>query len=262
LSDKLFDNRAPSASNDNGNRAADNANDDNSSELDYIALLKEQGRPVDQAALAKSKYHADMTIEQLKAELNGLRSDLDNRLSYEDLMDQIKKMTPTSKTVLPDESEQGLDNNEGINNKTSPDDLQRLIRDTLKQESARAQAENNILQAKKALEQAWGRSYQSALLAKTEELGVSKEFLEQMAAQSPKLLLKTLGVENARPGMFNEDTPPRTSVEPRVGNQNSNTKNYKHFENIRKTDPRAYWSPQVQREMHKQAAAQGESFYR
>ena len=70
MSDKLFGN-APLTS----VKETTPPVDDNNQEVDYIELLKKQGRPVDDKSLAKKAVHSDQHIANLESELAGMRQD-------------------------------------------------------------------------------------------------------------------------------------------------------------------------------------------
>ena len=247
----------------------DNNNDNNEDNVDYVELLKKQGREITIEALAKKGVHADRKIEELLAELNTLKTDLDKRLSYEDLMDQIKKLEqvvqrkPDSRNL--GEQDQEEDDGEEVVRKggavkqLSQEDIKKFIQETLTTTQTQRVQENNVNSVKEALEKAWGRNYQGTLAAKAKELGASNEFLENMAATHPKLLLKTLGVETVVVG--DDAAPPRSTVDMnRGGFRNSGTKNWAYYEKIRKADPGQY--RKLQPEMHRQAAKMGQDFYK
>ena len=90
---------------------------------------------------------------------------------------------------------------------------------------------------------------------KAQELGVSVEFLQSVAAQSPKAFLAQLGLDNT-----SNQAPvvaPRNDINPRALNETSGRVKegtYAYYENIRKTDPKAYYSPKIQIEMHRNVA--------
>lgn len=260
MSDKLFSDtpRAPV-------RTVDStpASDTNSENIDYIAALSKDGKPPDLNALAKKAYHADAHVRNLEQENEGMRKELDQRLSYEDLIDQIKAMRESKPGTPPVETPEHV---EKPNAALTPEQLSKLVRDTLNQESTRRTAEQNTSEVKKTLEQQWGRDYQRKLLDKASELGVTQAFLEQTAATSPQALYRLVGAAeapNPRAAEQNNSAPPHSTIDGnKLPNNRVTGKRLKDFDELRKTDPRTYWSAKFQSELHKLARDSGEDFYK
>ena len=92
--------------------------------------------------------------------------------------------------------------------------------------------------------------------AKAAELGVSVQWLLDIAVQSPKAFFNTTGLETqSRPSA----QAPRTEVNPLALKATDNSeKGYgtkEYFDNIRRENPAKYWDPSVQNAIFKAAQA-------
>jgi hypothetical protein len=255
MSDQLFGGKAA---------ASPNADDNSDEGIDYIQALSKNGKAPDAAELAKGKYHADIHIARLEREQAEMRKDLEARLSYEALMDQIKELqkSPASNS---NPNQHLNDRGENVNEKPnamSQEEIARLIKETLNQESSQRTQSQNIATVIDQLKASWGNNYENVLLQKAQELGVSKEYMQNLAATAPKAFLASVGIGATAPkGNAGFDGPPRSNV----NTQNfgsKNVKNYAYFQKLRKDDPSAYHHVSTQKEMHKLAAEMGDSFYR
>jgi hypothetical protein len=245
----------------------DNTND----EVDYVSLLKEAGKPTDAVALAKKAVHADRTIEAQKLRLQELEQELTKRLSYEDLRDtlvkaNVAKPNNASKPIITDDEDEDHSRVED-DSKTKVTDIRKLVQDVINQEATKNSARQNVAQVVDTLKSTWGSNYEATLRLKAREIGVSEGFLETLAAEQPKALLRLVGID-IEPKKDNATfmAPPKSSPDvPRSPNGNNNPsgyKGYKYYEDMRKKDPKAYWTGRVQNELMRAASVLGDDFYK
>jgi len=230
--------------------------------VDYVAKVKEKFKKedgsIDHEALLLGKAESDRFIDQLKEETKGLRNELNSRVTVEESLSKLLERS-TSNNNAP-RVEERLPNNtppppvnesKGI----SKDELMSLVKEALETESSKAKKQANIASAVQELESVFGNNYANHLQKKAQELGVSIEFFDKLASESPKALLSLVAerkVDN------NLSTPPNGSA---INAPGSGGKTYKYYQNLKKADPKAYWSPAVQNEMYQNAAKLGHKFY-
>lgn len=237
---------------------------------DYVEHFTKDGKAPTVEDLAKGKYHADKHIQTLESTLAGLRKELDTRLTYEEVLEQIRASqgsgnSNNSSSGSPDSNE-GNEGNEPNNPRPNQEglrkeDLASMVRDILNQESQSRTREQNIRSVVQELQKTWGPGYESVLAQKANELNASPDFLNQVAASNPKAFFQLVGVsqqqqQGSRPNLF---TPPTTSVNSAASDKGgtANSRRMAELKKMRKEDPRAYWSPAVQREIMKIAAESG-----
>jgi hypothetical protein len=217
--------------------------------------------------LAKAKLEADRFIEQLKNENAGIRQELSTRQTLEELMDKVssRERVPESTNTGHNQSQGGGDGQNGASKAFTEEDIARLVEERLSaSEKARVHTAN-LETVQKALVASFGSDYVTHLKAKASELGVSEEYLNTMAKETPKAFLKLVEVDGApkgtTPALF---SPPATHGLPSSNKQGfTPTGNRKQswYEDLRKRNPTEYWSPATQNRMHQEALSLGESFF-
>jgi hypothetical protein len=210
--------------------------------------------------LAAGKLEADEYIEQLKREQAEMREELNRRLAVEDqlrvLEEQRRQSANNQEVKTPPASEPAL----------SKDDLVALVRQVNQEDQSTAQNSRNLQSVLDKLIDTYGDAdkAKAAVAAKAEELGVSPQFLQEVAMKSPKAFLKQLDLDEqprSTPAGTQSTVTPAT-LDRTVGAPKPGT--YKYYENIRKTDPATYFKPEVQTQLHKDAQAardRGEDFF-
>lgn len=200
--------------------------------------------------LARSKAHADKTIADREAELAQLREDLNTRLSVEEQLKQFQKAT----TIPPENQAPNQPNNSPQENQ----DLAKRVREVIDQERQETSRRTNQQLVQDKLAELYGTPEKAAQVvrAKAQELGVSIQFMESIALQSPKAFFTQLGV--AEPSRNQAPvTPSRGDVNTLALGINTGIPkegSYEAFEEMRKTNPTLYWNPKTQSRIHKAAA--------
>lgn len=218
----------------------------------------------DAAALARAKAESDAFIARLQRETEGLRQDLSTRIKLEEFMDRMNSQNSSGANQATQTAGTGNLEDGTASNATSPDDIEKLIEQRLAAREAEAARKRNLEATKTRLQEALGQDFAQELSNRTEALGLSKEFVSNLAETQPKALFALLGLDGQQTqrkedGLF---SAPRSSVNTSgLGTSGNQEKNWAYFEKIRKQNPAAYWSTQTQKEIHSQAAKLGERFY-
>jgi hypothetical protein len=237
-------------------------------DIDYVAALTKDGKEPDIKELAKGKYHADQHIAKIEREQEELRKELEKRLSWEELASKLDKITakPTEVTSHQPSNAPNMareSNNENdkatIRDGLTPQQIEELVRQTVTKEESRKASAVNIQAVKQTLQKTLGANYESVLLQKVSQLGLDKQYVEEIAAKSPAAFYALIGVQPDNAPNPTGGLPPRSSSNV-VGKQS--TKNEAYYENIRKTDPKTYFSPKIQNEMFQMAKQMGADFYK
>lgn len=239
------------------------ASQDQGGEIDYVAHYTKDGKAPDLAEISKGKYHADMHITRLEKEQAELRKELDKRLTYEELMAKIETVkSPTSKPERVERTEDEQIEKTPNSNSLDLAKVEEIMRKTYQQESVKASQQRNIEQVKDVLTKTWGAGFERSLEQKANDLGVTKEYMDNLAATSPKAFLTLVGVTEAvRPSVAGS-LPPPTRVEGRSDGGKSNVKNMAYYNKMMTDNPREYWTPRVQNEIHEMARTMGDAFYK
>ena len=240
----------------------DNTNTNNiDPNKDYLTELVGEGKKYsDVAALARSRVEADQFIERLKSETQGLRTELQTRTTLEEVLD---KLSNPERTQPPTNSNNQQSETEATALK--PEDIAKLV-DERVSERERARAANaNLESAKRVLAQAYGNDYAQRLYDETSSLGLSKDYVNNLAQTAPKALFKLLGIDETasqKPTQRNDlFVPPQSQVRTNPTSSVGNDRNEKYYQDLRRKDPNTYWSTKVQNQMHQDALRLGESFF-
>lgn len=208
----------------------------------------------DVSALAKGKLEADNHISNLEQELAELRTELKARLTLEEMMSSIETKRGQPNSEMPDTRRQEPE----VKN-TSDIDLAAEVQKLLRQERLKETRESNLASTRAALRERFGDDYNNKLTEISNELGVSVGFLKEMGETSPAGFIKLID-SVAKP----DDKRPLgapTSMKSTVPVDPSVKKDAAYFRKLRKENPSAYFSRQVQKEMHDQALRLGEAFF-
>lgn len=226
---------------------------------DYFAELVGEGKKYkDPFAAGQALAHKDAFIKKLLSETQGLREELKTRTNFETLMDRLEKQGKPNPGTPPEGSGNPPDKDETL----TPDKIEQLLEQRLSQREQAAQKQQNYTTVVKAVQEKFGANAREVIAAKAEELGVGVDFLKQMAEERPKAFLAMLGEpKQTEPDLFSG--PVRSQVNPAANKPlGSSVRNKAFYDKIRKTDPNKYWAADTQVQMHKDALALGEEFYR
>lgn len=229
----------------------------------YYEQLVGDGRKFkDPEALAKSKLEADSFIKQVLREKEEIRADFlreraDNqsKAQLQDLIDQFRKtQQPNASTdLLPssrEEREPGL----------KLEDMEALLEKKFQERESRVKETDNFNLVKQALVQKHGSNYSSAIKDQIDDLGLTVDEFNSMARKQPKVLLRTLGLD--QPLTQNPfQSPPRSSQRSdSFSPRGEPTRSWSYYQKMRKESPETYHQPKTQQQMMKDAVTLGDRF--
>lgn len=199
--------------------------------------------------LARGKIESDAFIEQLKDELKGLKEDLKNRSASEDQLDLLRKeiialKTNTQQPAPPAQREANQPP------ALTEDTIKQLVAKTITQAETQRTASANILEANQKVIDKFGsmEKAQEVVQARASELGISMDYLKNLAAQSPTAFLKLVADQPVAPSGGN--LPTNGSVNPSAFQANAGgmvregTKAW--YDKMRTDNPKQYWTTTVQ----------------
>lgn len=225
----------------------------------YSELVGEGKKFKDNEALARSKYEADQHIDRLQKEMKGLREDLNARLTLESLVDKLeqKQQTQLPSGNLDNTNVRSPSGNETEQSQINPQLIDSLVDKKLSDfEKARRRSENASL-VQKELRDRFGDNYVVHLENEAQKMGVGKEFLNNLAAEEPRAFLQLFP---GRQQNVDLGPSPRSSVQSTFRPTNNN-RTEKYYEQLRIDNPKTYWDPKTQMQLHNDALQQGESFF-
>ncbi len=230
--------------------------------IDYYSLLVgENAKFKDQKELAKGKYIADNYIQTLESQMDQIRSDYLKekeqnvaREKLEDLLDKLEKR----QTTLP--TEQTTIVTEQKTPSIKKEEIESLVDTRIQErETTRKQTENfNFVKQK--LNEKYGSNYSNHLANLMAELDITEDYLNQTARTNPKLILKTLGVDDVSPNRDPYRTVPRSIQNTSNFKPNTEVRNWDYYMKMKEENPKKYHSPETNVQMHKDAINLGDAF--
>lgn len=225
---------------------------------DYLEALVGEGKKfADAQALAKGKYEADVYIENLKAELDNLRAEAAAQKKIEELLAQ-RQATNQEPSPAPEAHQPAREAGKTL----SEEDLVAKIRETLAAESSQNAIRSNVTAVAERLVAEYGDEDRAneVVRNKARELGVSVEFLQEVAAKSPKAFYAQLGL-TSEPNR--SAAPTKSDINPAALHSQNTVKEgtYSYYENMRKTNPALWSSARIQNEIHTKALEKGDAFF-
>jgi len=227
---------------------------------EHLNNLVGEGRKYENSeSLAKAYSNADNFIDQLKTENKELRDELDKRLNAEDVLSEIKR--ERVETLRATEI-----SGENTTPKLDEEALSKLISSTLDQKENEKEAIVNIEKVDTRMKEIFGEEKAKEILySKAKELNLSVDFLASVAAKSPEAFFNTLGVSQKRETTIPAPTLSTTNTEAvKVMNAGSMIAEgtWDSFEELRKENPRKYFTPEIQNQIFKMRKEKGQDgFY-
>ncbi|MAZ33825.1 MAG: hypothetical protein Tp178MES00d2C33159091_39 [Prokaryotic dsDNA virus sp.] len=221
--------------------------------LSFEDLVGEGKKYANPDELAKAYANADGFIQTSKAEK--ARLEAENKV-LKDLAEARKKSNSEEQPRGQEPDPAGQRPNEDDNK----EDLSAKIAEMMNERDTQKKFTDNVNSVSEKLANHYGSGAkaQKALQDKAAELKVDVSWLMDMAGRSPEALYRTVGLDSKS---FSSPNASSGDVNTAALNRNANRRNFKYYEELRKADSRAYYSPHVQRELMKDAREQGAKFY-
>lgn len=231
---------------------------------DHLADLVGEGKRYrDAQALAKAVKDKDEFIERLKKENATARSALRGEQKIDEFLDKLKTIkTPVAGATNQDGTNPDQKKHEPapMNNETETKGLTAVeVEQILERREAARKAENNLREALELAKGAFGANFGATLKAKAEELGVSQEYITDVAKTSPQAFARLVGAQGGNKGSAG---PAQTVVNSAALKDNKgNVKNSQYYKELRKKIGDAeFFKPQIQNEIFRQVKALGDAF--
>lgn len=212
--------------------------------------------------LAKAKLESDRFIEKLQNEQRELREELSKRLSAEEALrraqeagSRVETGATTPQTPPPQRQQE------------STVDIMSEVEKVLNRRDQQKTTQSNIEQVTSKMTSTYGTVDKAAEVVqlKAQELGMSVAKLQELASENPKAFFTLLGVNDKATEVPKTSSWGNTKNTVAMKNGTSGSQvspgTYKWYQEIRKADPAAYYSPRVQLQMDKDAREKGEKFY-
>lgn len=225
----------------------------------YLEELVGEGRKFKSPEeLAKGKYESDLYVDHLKKRLDEMREDyirLDtdykSRAKLEELIDQLKGNQQLASN----------ENNHSTVNEVKPavdfKEVESLVSSKIMEHESNKREQENFNSVKVKLKERYGDNYQFFLKQQMESLGLKEDFVNDLAKKHPQVLFRTLGLDQpVQKETF--DAPMRSTN--RFAPTTPQKRTWSYYDKMRKEQPKLYYDPKTQVQMHKDATSLGDEF--
>lgn len=191
-------------------------------------------------ALAASHVYANEFIETLKKENKEKEEKLEKAIKTEEL---FNKLTATKEPVQTSTT-------------TSLEDIQKIVLNTITQTKTKDIEATNVKTANDTLVNHFGTTDKAKEYVenKSKELGLSINFLMDTAAKSPTAFYNIMEVNVKRNVESTGIIKGTINTEGKIDNSNIKFGSEAYYNQMYKTDPRKYNSPQIQKQIQESAA--------
>lgn len=206
-------------------------------------------------ALAYGKLEADRTIEirnrtedQLREDYKKLREEYNAGPKLQELLDQLKTQREQQTPNTPQGNEQ-----QSVFDETK---AMSMVQQALEAAKAKEQATNNLRTVESKLQEAYGPDYKRHLKQKVSELGLTEDFVNNLAATHPNVLFKTLELDRTSEGF---QSPPSSSRRTDLSTGGPK-RTWSYYEKMRKENPHQYHDPKTKKQMMQDYQTLGAAF--
>lgn len=223
----------------------------------YTELVGEGKKYKDEKALARANAEKEAFIQRLTSETARMREELRTRKTVEELMTKLPTPRSDNQQTPP-----VVDPELPLQTKTyTPEDIEQLLEQSLAKREQKSQATRNLEEVTAKLAESFGEDARHIVATRAQELGVSANYLKQLATEQPKAFLRLVGADTPKQEDIFSGVPRNQVETARLGNLGKNEKTYKYYQKLRKENPNEYNKPAIQNEMFEQARKLGDNFY-
>ena len=228
---------------------------------DYLSEYVGEGKKFkDAETLAKAKYDSDQYIKTLERQKDELREDYlkmreesMSQAKLKELIDQLEAKQKSS-AITPNAPDMDVQKPQPFD----PKEIEGLVSKSIQAHEMTKTQEQNFNFVKSKLKEKFGDNYQAPLKQQMDNLGLTEDYVNEMARKFPNAFLRTLGYD-APPQDNKFQTPPRSEVAgfaPVV----QQDRTWSWYQNLKKTDPKTYHDQKTSVQMHNDAIRLGDRF--
>lgn len=216
------------------------------------ALIGEGKKYANEAEALKALVFSQDHISHLEGEMAGLRSDLDKRLGAEEILTQLNA---DKGTTLEDKGDSSTVSEK--NNGLTEEDIFKAVNKMKVQDVAKA----NKQEANDYVASTFGDKGKEIVTSRANDLGMSMEQLQGIAENSPAAFKALItGTQAKEAPVVTTQTSQSVDSQFQTGHVAPHgTQAY--YDNLRQTDPKTYWQPGTQKELHAAALADPTKFF-
>lgn len=204
--------------------------------------------------LAKAKWESDNYIKTLEKGRDELREDYLKALEAAQTGPQVKELLDQLKADMTQQQIPAKipDANDATAPTLDPTKIDELVSNKLREYEETKKAQENYNQVEAKLRETYGNNYRDVFQQKVREMGLSMDWAKQTAFTYPQVLFKTLGLDDAPAAPF--QAPPTSRQRTDNFAPQTNKRDWDYYEKMRVSNPKAYWEPKTQVQLHQDSA--------
>jgi hypothetical protein len=142
------------------------------------------------------------------------------------------------------------------NQSVTVEQIKGLVTEALTENEATNTANQNLVETKAQLTKAFGTEAQAKINARTTELGMTKERMDQLASESPTAFMSLMGEAPVK----QQNTQLESALNSTDALTQPSQRNWAYYQKMRKENPTVYRTPKLQAQMMEDYASMGEGF--
>jgi hypothetical protein len=237
-------------------------NDKSKEPSNYLEELVGPGKKYANAEeLAKSRWHADAHIKNIESRMDEIRTDhltlLEKDKTKATLEEMLQEIRSASSTTNP--HAKTVDTEKKPNTtQFDPEQIESMLSKKIAEHEANKRRDENFNNVKKELEERFGDKYPEVLSNTIKHLELEPDYVNDLARKSPKAFMKAMGFDQVNNADYS--APPRSTHQTGFKPTGTNKRTWQFYQDLKKSNPTAYWDPKTSTQMMKDAIALGDDF--
>lgn len=207
--------------------------------------------------IGKAKEDSDNYIKILESKMDEireynkqLREDNMAKASLEDLIDQqqrTRQLASSEQPLAKEVREPTVDHQK----------LESLVESLFERRTVQSKEQDNFKFAENKLKEHYGDAYSQVLKQHSDELGLTAEDIDSMARKNPKLLFRTLGLDQKQEDSF---SPPPRSNQSSTFKPTTEKRTWSYYQKLKKDNPNLYHDKKINAQMIEDYTKYGKDF--
>lgn len=213
-------------------------------------------------ALARAKAESDAYIaiqnkrmDDLRRDYLELRETANTGPKLQEQIDRLLALQQNSNddTMSPHESQEKP--------VYDPKEIESLFEAKLQQHELTKKQEENFRKVESKLKEKFGDNFASVLKQQVDSMpGITPAEVNDLARKSPDAFFRLMGLDRQEDGSF--QAPPRSNQRNDNFSPNAQKRDEAYYDKLRKDNPKVYYDPKTQVQMHKDAQTLGAQFFK
>lgn len=230
---------------------------DQTAEREEIFNKWKEKYPEAPEAFINDKVESDLYIKTLERQKDELRNDfiktqedLQARTNLQDLIDRLNSQAPQHTPAPQGDTEKPT----GL----TPEQVEQLVLSKIEQNKLLDKEKTNFDMVQSKLQERFGKNAAEILREQANTMGLSNDDVNALARKSPEAFFRIMGLNDQRREGFM--APPRGDQRNDNFAPRTEKRTWSWYQNLKRSNPKQYYDPKTQVQMHKDADQLGSAF--